>query len=80
MVSRRAFVLIGSTIPDVPMIDIPPSIPSLGLKVFFAISSPSGTDMVILNESLQSNKAMTSLTSPSIIFLGTELIAALPTS
>ena len=32
--------------PDVPMIDMPPSIPSLGLKVFRAISSPPGTEMV----------------------------------
>ena len=71
-------MLIGSTMPDVPMMDIPPSIPSLGLNVFFAISSPSGADMMTLSESVQSDISMTSLTSSSIILLGTELIAAFP--
>src|SRR3712207_6994114 len=42
---------IGVTIPVVPSIDIPPSIFSLGLKVFFAISNPFGTDIVISTRS-----------------------------
>lgn len=36
----------GFTMPDVPMMEIPPSIPKRGLKVRFAISSPLGTEMV----------------------------------
>ena len=42
MVSIRAASLIGSTIPLVPSIEMPPTIPNLGLKVFLATSSPSG--------------------------------------
>lgn len=36
----------GFTIPDVPMMDSPPSMPRRGLKVRLAISSPPGTEMV----------------------------------
>ncbi|MPM87993.1 hypothetical protein SDC9_135094 [bioreactor metagenome] len=35
----------GLTTPEVPMMEIPPSIPSRGLKVFEAIRSPSGTEI-----------------------------------
>ena len=34
----------GSTIPLVPKMEIPPKIPSLGLKVFSACSFPPGTE------------------------------------
>ena len=39
----------GFTIPEVPMIEIPPSIPRRGLKVRRAISSPPGTEIVTAN-------------------------------
>ena len=43
-VSTSACSLMGSTIPVVPRMEMPPSIPSRGLKVFFASASPSGTE------------------------------------
>ena len=43
IVSSKARSLIGSTMPLVPRIEIPPSIPSFGLKVFAASSLPRGT-------------------------------------
>ncbi len=46
MVSTSACTLFGSTIPVVPRIDIPPWMPSCGLKVFLASASPSGTNTV----------------------------------
>ncbi len=57
--------------------DIPPTILSLGLKVFFATSSPLGTNIVIVTPS---SSGSTLLTSCSIISLGTGLIAASPFS
>ena len=36
--------------PDTPMILMPPSMPSRGLKVRRAISAPLGTEMVILRD------------------------------
>ena len=36
--------LIGFTIPVVPMIEIPPSIPRVPFKVFLAKVSPAGTE------------------------------------
>ena len=42
----------GFTMPDVPMMDIPPSMPRRGLKVRLAISSPPGTEMVTTMGSL----------------------------
>ena len=43
IVSSRARSLMGSTIPLVPRIEMPPSMPSFGLKVFAASSLPRGT-------------------------------------
>ena len=43
--SANALALIGSTIPVVPNIEMPPTMPNSGLKVFFAISSPLGTEI-----------------------------------
>ena len=40
--SVSAFSLIGSTMPLVPRTEIPPSMPSLGLKVLLATASPCG--------------------------------------
>ena len=48
MESARALALIGSTIPVVPNIEMPPTIPSSGLNVFLAISSPFGTEITTL--------------------------------
>jgi len=46
IVSRRACSLMGSTIPVVPRMEMPPTMPSFGLKVFSASARPSGTEMV----------------------------------
>ena len=43
--ARHAAVEKGCTTPVVPRIDIPSTIPSLGLSVFLAISSPPGTEI-----------------------------------
>ena len=42
----QAAQLNGRTMPVVPKIDRPFSIPSLGFQVFFAMFSPSGSDIV----------------------------------
>ena len=46
VVSTMALTLMGSTIPEVPKMEMPPSIPKWGLKVLWAICSPAGTEMV----------------------------------
>ena len=46
MDSIKAASLMGSTIPVVPKIEMPPCIPKRGLQVFCAIFSPSGTKIV----------------------------------
>ena len=46
MVSIMACMLMGSTIPEVPKIEMPPTMPIWGLNVFWAMASPSGTEMV----------------------------------
>ena len=77
-VSMRAVSLIGSTIPLVPRMDIPPTMPRRGLNVFPAISSPSGTDMTAENPPPYENDEATSSSASLIMALGTLLIAALP--
>ena len=47
MVATIAASDIGSTMPVVPRIEMPPSIPSIGLKVRCASSAPAGTEIVI---------------------------------
>lgn len=79
IVSSRACSLIGSTIPLVPKTEIPPSIPSLGLNVFFASSTPCGMDISILIPPSYPYISHASSTSLKIICLGTRLIAAFPT-
>ena len=37
----------GSTMPVVPMTEMPPTMPMRGLKVFFASAAPSGMETVI---------------------------------
>ena len=73
----------GFTMPDVPMMEIPPSIPKRGLKVRFAISSPLGTEMVTtiglgcLDMPIFSRQR---LTLSSIILRGVALMAGEPNS
>ena len=78
IVSINASVLIGLTIPLVPMIDIPPSIPICGLKVFFATSSPSGADISTVTPILMQCSYKSLVSASFIIFLGTLLIAYSP--
>ena len=80
MVSTMAFSLIGSMIPVVPRMEIPPSTPSMGLNVRRARSSPLGTDTVMQISSSRSLFWSASQTADSIILLGTRLMAGMPTS
>ena len=73
-----AVSLIGSTIPLVPRMDIPPSIPRRGLNVFLAISTPSGTDITVLSPPVYPNDDDTSSRASLIMDRGTRFIAALP--
>ena len=50
MVSTRACSLIGSTMPVVPRMEMPPSMPRRGLKVFFASASPPGAEIITFHE------------------------------
>ena len=80
IVSTRAFSLIGSTIPVVPRIEIPPSIPNRGLNVFLAISSPPGTDISTSIPRFAPYFSKIRRQFSRIIFLGTGLIAGSPTA
>ena len=79
MVSMRASSLMGSTMPLVPRIEIPPVIPRTGLKVFSAVFSPPGTKIRISTVRSSPASSKTSATAVSIILRGTELMAAAPT-
>ena len=85
IVSSSACSLIGSTMPVVPRIEMPPSIPSFPLKVLAASSSPRGTEIVtsipgpVRTLSSPRYFTSTSRTASSIILLGVLLIAASPT-
>ena len=74
----RAFSLMGSTIPDVPRIDMPPTMPRRGLNVRAPMVSPSGTDTTMSAPSVYPSVAKTSLTHSVIMLRGTRLMAALP--
>ena len=78
-VSKTALRLMGSTIPLVPIMDMPPLMPMFGLKVFSAIFSPSGTETVIFIPPLYPKLWQTDFMASEIIFLGTEFMAAEPT-
>ena len=69
----------GSTIPVVPRMEMPPAMPRRGLKVFFARRSPSGTEMTASSPPDQSARAQTSSRFSRIIRRGTLLMAAAPT-
>ncbi len=68
----------GRTIPVVPRIDSPPSIPSRGFQVFAASSAPPGTETLISTSGRWPNCAAISSTTPAIIWRGTGLIAGSP--
>ena len=78
IVSKSAVLLIGSTRPEVPSIEIPPIIPSLSLKVFFAISTPFSTITVIFTIPLNPASFNIRERLSIIICLGTGFIAASP--
>ena len=59
--------------------EMPPSMPSCGLKVFFASAAPSGTQMVTRRPPSQFSASHTARTACSIILRGTRLMAAAPT-
>ena len=63
----------GLTMPVVPIMEMPPRMPSLGLKVFLASSSPPGTEMVIFSP-LHFFRSGTA--ADCIMSLGTGLMAA----
>ena len=79
MVSVRACSLMGSTIPVVPRMERPPTIPSLGLNVFWASASPSGAEMVTFSVPQNPASPAACRTASVIIFLGTLLMAGAPT-
>ena len=70
--------LMGRTMPLVPKMEIPPSMPKRGLKVRFANRSPSGTEMVIRSPWAAPAWSRAALTCSAIIRRGVELMAAAP--
>ena len=63
--------------PDVPRIEMPPTIPNLGLSVFIASSFPFGTEIITLIPFFMSMSFATSFRFWLIICFGTGLIAGL---
>ena len=78
MVLTMAVSLMGSTMPLVPSMDIPPSIPRRGLNVDPAILLPSGTDITTENPPVYPHAEATSSSASRIIDLGTLFMAASP--
>ena len=70
----------GTTMPVVPRIEIPPTIPSLGFQVFRASRSPSATEISMATSGATPAVAATSSTTARIIRLGTGLMAGSPTA
>ena len=70
----------GSTIPLVPSMDIPPWIPKRLLKVLSATFRASGTRISMESAPLKPASRHTPATCSNIICLGTGLMAAFPTS
>ena len=79
MLSRKAARLRGSTMPVVPRMEMPSSIPRCGLKVFSARATPSGTEIVTAIFPEKPCAAHTSRTAEVIIARGVALMAAAPT-
>ena len=69
----------GRTMPLVPRMEIPPLIPSRGLKVPPASRWPSGTEMTALRPPDAPDSCSTASACSRIIRLGVELMAAAPT-
>ena len=63
----------GRTMPVVPRIEIPPTIPSRSLVVLAAIACPPGTEKVTT-----SGRSVTSASAAAIMALGTGLMAGAP--
>lgn len=68
---------IGSTMPLVPRMEMPPTMPSIGLKVRRAMRSPS-TQPIARSKPGLAPPASTSSTAMRIIWRGTGLMAGSP--
>ena len=79
MEPSRAVSLMGSTIPLVPRMDIPPTIPRRELNVLSAILSPSGTEISTEIPPVWPYAPQTSSTASFIMLRGTRFMAAFPT-
>ena len=79
MVSTMACSLMGSTIPEVPRTDSPPSMPSRGLKVRRARSAPPGMETITSAPPAAPAASSSACTASAIIRRGTRLMAAAPT-
>ena len=72
-------MLMGSTMPEVPRMEMPPTMPRAGLKVFEAMASPSGTEITTRKPQGSPAARRTSSSAWVIICRGTWLMAAAPT-
>ena len=79
MDATSASSLMGSTMPEVPRMEIPPTMPSRGLKVRAASASPSGTEISTTRPPVYPYSRQTVSTPSRIIFRGTGLMAGSPT-
>src|SRR5271169_48548 len=68
----------GTTIPVVPRIDSPPTMPSRGLRVLPATTSPPGIDISTATSVAQPNDEAASAIASRIIWRGAGLIAGSP--
>ena len=69
----------GFTIPLVPRMEMPPAMPSRGLKVRFPRASPSGTEITARRPPVYPALAAALSSCSAIIRRGVELMAAAPT-
>ena len=69
----------GMTMPVVPRMESPPTMPRRALVVFLASSSPPGMATVISTSPPAPNASATSAIAPRIMLRGTGLIAGSPT-
>ena len=81
MVATKASDEKGRTTPEVPIMEIPPTIPNFGLKVLRASSSPSGTEISMTTPCFGIRWASRIFSvSAAIIFRGVGFIAGSPIS
>ena len=81
--ARKASFEKGRTMPDVPMIEIPPMIPNFGLNVRAANSFPPGTEIVTTTSFILPDRPFSSsivVNSPVIRRRGVALMAGPPIS